>query len=60
MSNIDVIKMHVSGSGVPYIRELSVRSVAPYPTAPFTVGGDVTFAAVMGDREYRFNSYMLG
>ena len=60
MSNIDVVKLDPSNTGVPFIRELNIRSVAPYPTAPFTPGGAVTFASAMGNSEYRWNSYMLG
>jgi hypothetical protein len=60
MSNIDVVKLAPTGTGVPFIREFNIRSVAPYPTAPFTPGGAVLFASAMGDLEYRWNSYMLG
>jgi len=60
MSNIDVVKLDPSNMGVPFIRELNIRSIAPYQTAPFTLGGAVAFASEMGDREYRWNSYMLG
>ena len=58
MSNIDAVKINPYGTGVPFIREFSIRTSATYPTVPFTPGA-VSFATAMGDSEYRWNSYML-
>jgi len=58
MSNIDVVKIHPVGTGVPFIREMSIRRQAVYLTAPFTPG-PVSFASAMGDSQLRWNSYML-
>jgi hypothetical protein len=58
MSNIDIVKIDQHGTGVPFIREFSVRTSAVYPTVPFTPGS-VSFASAMGDSQLRWNSYML-
>jgi len=59
MSNIDVVQIDPRGTGVPFIREFSIRTLAAYPTVPFTPGS-VGFASSMGDPQMRWNSYMLG
>jgi hypothetical protein len=59
MTNIDVLRIDPHGAGVPFIREMSVRSQAVYPTVPFTPG-PVSFASAIGDSQLRWNSYMLG
>ena len=58
LTNFDMIKFG-RVDGFPRIREFSVRTAAPLPTVPYTVG-DVSFAAAIGDTQKRFNSYMLG
>ena len=59
MSNIDVIKIDPHSTGIPFIREFSVRTQAVYPTVPFTPRV-VSFASAMGNSQLRWNSYMLG
>jgi hypothetical protein len=57
LTNFDEIKFGLS-TGSPRIREFSVRTLAVYPIAPYTIG-DVTFAATLGDTQSRWNSYMI-
>ena len=57
LTTIDEIKLAVY-DGAPRIREYSARTLAVYPTSPFTPG-PVTFAATLGDTQARWNSYMI-
>jgi len=57
-TNFDELKFAVY-DGEPRVRELSVRTLAAYPTVPFTPGV-VSFASAMGNLQHRWNSYMLG
>jgi hypothetical protein len=57
LTNFDEIKFAVY-DGAPRIREYSGRTLAVYPTSPFTPG-PVTFATTLGDTQSRWNSYMI-
>jgi hypothetical protein len=57
LSNFDEIKFGI-GAGIPRIREFSVRSSSPLPTVPFSPGR-VSYKALIGNTQQRFNSYML-
>jgi len=55
--NLDVFTLATNGP-LALVREFVVRSVAPYPTIPYTPGV-VSFASAIGNTQSRWNSYML-
>jgi hypothetical protein len=59
LSNFDEIKFGV-GAGIPRIREFSVRSSSPLPTIPYSPSATVSYKALVGNSQQRWNSYMLG
>jgi len=54
----DGLTLRRYGSGISYIREFSVRTLAVHPITPFTPGV-VCLQTAIGDTQQRWNSYML-